>query len=78
MRAAAEHIRQHIFEHDVAGMAGFPLISHFRYWRIEKELLGRGHGGSCDGLSPFLMGAYYRRVRPAICAENQNLKSHDQ
>ncbi len=34
---AAEHIRQHIPEHDVL-LAGFPLSAVFSGWRIEKEL----------------------------------------
>lgn len=43
---AAEHIRQHVPEHDVL-LAGFPC-QPFSGWCIKENALGRAHGFACD------------------------------
>ncbi|WP_204302366.1 DNA cytosine methyltransferase, partial [Serratia marcescens] len=45
--AAAEHIRQHIPEHDVL-LAGFPCQPFSLAGVSKKNSLGRAHGFACD------------------------------
>ncbi len=78
---AAEHIRQHIPEHDVS-LAGFPCQPFSLAGVSKKNSLGRAHGFACDtqGTLFFDVVRIIDARRPAIFVlENvKNLKSHDQ
>ncbi|MBO9150338.1 MAG: DNA-cytosine methyltransferase, partial [Escherichia coli] len=79
--AAAEHIRQHIPEHDVL-LAGFPCQPFSLAGVSKKNSLGRAHGFACDtqGTLFFDVVRIIDARRPAMFVlENvKNLKSHDQ
>ncbi|HAX8780506.1 TPA: DNA mismatch endonuclease Vsr [Escherichia coli] len=78
--AAAEHIRQHIPEHDVL-LAGFPCQPFSLAGVSKKNSLGRAHGFACDtqGTLFFDVVRIIDARRPAMFVlENvKNLKSHD-
>ncbi|MBI1679650.1 DNA cytosine methyltransferase [Citrobacter portucalensis] len=78
---AAEHIRQHVPEHDVL-LAGFPCQPFSLAGVSKKNALGRAHGFACDtqGTLFFDVVRIIDARRPAIFVlENvKNLKSHDQ
>ena len=78
---AAEHIRQHIPEHDVL-LAGFPCQPFSLAGVSKKNAMGRAHGFACDtqGTLFFDVVRVIDARRPAIFVlENvKNLKSHDQ
>ncbi|HCB1683862.1 TPA: DNA cytosine methyltransferase [Citrobacter braakii] len=78
---AAEHIRQHVPQHDVL-LAGFPCQPFSLAGVSKKNALGRAHGFACDtqGTLFFDVVRIIDARRPAIFVlENvKNLKSHDQ
>ena len=78
---AAEHIRQHVPQHDVL-LAGFPCQPFSLAGVSKKNALGRTHGFACDtqGTLFFDVVRILDARRPAIFVlENvKNLKSHDQ
>ncbi|WP_436857873.1 DNA cytosine methyltransferase [Citrobacter tructae] len=78
---AADHIRQHIPQHDVL-LAGFPCQPFSLAGVSKKNALGRAHGFACDtqGTLFFDVARIIDACRPAIFVlENvKNLKSHDQ
>ncbi|STI47175.1 DNA-cytosine methyltransferase [Escherichia coli] len=80
MRRRAEHIRQHIPEHDVL-LAGFPCQPFSLAGVSKKNSLGRAHGFACDtqGTLFFDVVRIIDARRPAMFVlENvKNLKSHD-
>ena len=81
LQQAAEHIRQHVPEHDVL-LAGFPCQPFSLAGVSKKNALGRAHGFACDtqGTLFFDVVRIIDARRPAIFVlENvKNLKSHDQ
>ncbi len=78
---AAEHIRQHIPQHDVL-LAGFPCQPFSLAGVSKKNALGRAHGFACEtqGTLFFDVVRIIDARRPALFVlENvKNLKSHDQ
>lgn len=78
---AAEHIRQHIPQHDVL-LAGFPCQPFSLAGVSKKNALGRAHGFACEtqGTLFFDVVRIIDACRPALFVlENvKNLKSHDQ
>lgn len=80
-KQAADHIRQHIPQHDVL-LAGFPCQPFSLAGVSKKNALGRAHGFACDtqGTLFFDVARIIDACRPAIFVlENvKNLKSHDQ
>ncbi|WP_374952017.1 DNA cytosine methyltransferase [Citrobacter rodentium] len=79
-RQAAEHIRQHVPQHDVL-LAGFPCQPFSLAGVSKKNALGRAHGFACDtqGTLFFDVVRIIDACRPPIFVlENvKNLKSHD-
>ncbi|CAM6382085.1 Cytosine-specific methyltransferase [Citrobacter sedlakii] len=78
---AAEHIRQHVPEHDVL-LAGFPCQPFSLAGVSKKNALGRAHGFACDTQGTLFFDVVRiidARRPPIFVLENvKNLKSHDQ